>query len=475
MLELVGIVAAAGLLLGAVAVVREPKWLIPAVVIGLPIEYFGTETVGALGEDGLSGAFRALLNPGKAAMLATILLGAWRLRWMPHRLILDSSILLPALALLTLVAFGVLWSDSLKAPNQVLILPMYVAFLFVAPTLIESRKDVERILLAFLLTAIALSVLAIAQRVLGIFYWRDILIQADGFSYRSNATVADPNHLARILVVAVTLAAGAMLVRGPTRMTLYVALPTILVGLPAIVATASRSGWLMLGLCGLLTLLTIPIARGTRLRLLGASGALTVVLIVFLMFQGGADAERVQTLATGSEVLGLRQFLIQAGWAMFQDNPLFGVGAGGFQNALITTYRDYLPTWAETTLSHTSGISLLAELGIVGAAMFVFFLIRIAVTNVWTYIRATAREDRWIVSWIGVSVLGMILHSQSEGRLLDEPYLWVLLALLIAYETNFGRRIAWVPEAARERVRRPERARAPAPRPAPGPAISRGG
>src|SRR5258706_450313 len=117
-------------LLVAVILLREPKLLIPLVVLGLPVEYFGTETLGTLGESGVSGAIRALLNPGKAAMLAAILFAVVRFRHDPRRLFPNSGVLLPIVALLAVFALGVLWSDSLKAPNSVLILPMYVAFVF---------------------------------------------------------------------------------------------------------------------------------------------------------------------------------------------------------------------------------------------------------------------------------------------------------------------------------------------------------
>jgi O-antigen ligase len=443
-LELVATVLLAAALVAIATIVRDPKWLLPAVVVGLPIEYFTTQAVDTLGTGGTTGAIRALLNPGKAAMLATILVAMWRCRHEPQRLVPDSAVLLPVTAFLALIVAGLLWSDSLRPPNMVLILPMYVAFLFAAPSMIEGRRDVERILLTFLVVAIGLSVLGIAQRVAGVFAWRGILVAADGVSYRSNATFADPNNLARYLVVCITLATAMLLVRGPTRATVYVAAPALALALVCIVATASRSGWLMLMLCGALTVLVIPIARGTKVRIFAGAGGAALILVAFLLFQGGADAQRIASLASGVEVLGVRQFLIKAGWAMWKDNWLVGVGSGNFQRALVVSYIDYLPTWARTTLSHTSFISLLAELGIVGAAMFFFLVARIWIAISLTFHRLREPFDRMTVGWLGVALLGILLQSQSEGRLLDEPYVWLLLALVIAFETGFGRETALV-------------------------------
>ena len=413
---------------------RDPRWLIPLVVIGLPIEYFNTQAVDSLGSNGITGAFRALLNPGKLAMLLTILVAVVRFRHTPRKLFPDSALVVPLLAMLALITLGLFWSDSLKAPNSILILPMYVAFVFVAPSFIESEDDLKRIVACVFVTAIALGALAAAQRT-GFFNWRAILVQSDDYSYRANATFADPNHLARFLALALSLAGGAILVMGPRRLTLYLAIPALVIGAVGTVATASRSGWIMLLLCGFLVVVISPIASGTKLRLVSAAAGSLAALLVLLLFQGGADADRVRSLTTGVEVIGQREFLIKAGWAMFKDNPIYGVGSGNYQHALLLSYINLIPDWARTTLSHTSLISILAEQGILGAAMFGFVGLRLAIVMTRKFLFAADPFVRLITGWLGVSFIGIVLHSQSEGRLIDEPYLWLLLGVFVALET----------------------------------------
>ena len=421
----------------ALVILREPKLLIPAVVIGLPIEYFGAQALGILPEGGAAGAIRALLNPGKAAILATLVVAVIRVRHTPSRLFPDSSVLIPITALLAVVVLGVAWSDFPTQPeNAILIMPMYVAFVFVAPSLIEDRRDIERIVGAFLLVAAMLAVLAIAQRLLGVFNWRTILIQSDEYSYRSNATFADPNNFARFLAISMSLAVGLILTTGPRRQTVYLALPVLGICSVGIIATASRSGWLMLVLCTFLVVLISPIARYTKAKLVLVAGGSLVAMLTLLLLQGGTDAERVKSLASGVQVIGQREFLIKAGWAMFKDNPFVGVGSGNYQHALLVSYIHFLPYWARTTLSHTSLVSLLAELGLVGVVAFGMVVLRVGLTVVRSYFATAVEYNRLITGWVGVSLLGILLVSQSEGRLLDEPYLWVLLAILVAMETG---------------------------------------
>lgn len=439
MLELAVVVAAEAAFLVAIVVLREPKLLIPCVVLGLPVEVFETQALDFLGSSGMAGAVRSLLNPGQAAMVATIAVGVVRLRHEPHRLIPNSSLILPLAALFGIQFLGVGWSDSpTSPPNSVLILPLYAGFVLVAPSLIEDRRDVERVIGAFFVAAIGVALIAITQRALGVFNWREILVQSDAYSYRANATFADPNILARFLAISMALAAGSLLVLGPRRLTVYLAGPMMAVSSLGIIATASRSGWLMLLLCGFLVVAFAPIGRYTKVRITAGAFGTLGALLGFVLAQGGTDAERVKSLTMGVSVIGQREFLIRAGWEMFKDNPLLGVGSGNYQHALIVSYMDLVPEWARTTLSHTSLVSIMAELGLVGVALFGLAGMRVAVTLGVVYYRTTAPFNRMMIGWLAASLTGLVLHSQSEGRLLDEPFLWVLLALFIALETAPG-------------------------------------
>lgn len=435
------------ILLVSILILREPKLLIPAVIIGLPFEYLATQTLDTLGEGGAGGAVRTLLNPGKFAMLATCFVGVIRARHNPRALLPDSSILLPIAGLLALVTLGVFWSDSLTPTNAVAIMPMYVAFVFIAPSFIEDRRDMERIVFAFLITAGELSLIAIAQRLLHVFNWRDILIQSDAYSYRSNATFADPNNLARCLAISVALGVAMIFATGPRRLTVYIAGPAVALSAVGIIATASRSGWVALVLVCFLVLMMAPIPRYTKLRVTMIAGAFMAIMIALLLVQGGTSAARVRSLASGVSAIGQREFLIRAGWEMWKDSPFIGVGSGNYQHSLIISYLWAVPAWARVSLSHTSIISILAELGTLGVAMFIFVSIRIAVSVVRAYFATTVPYYRLMIGWCAAALIGILFQSQSEGRLLDEPYLWLVLAIFVALETGRAFTTETVPEA----------------------------
>ena len=441
MLSFLLILLAELVLLGAIVLRREPKLLLPAVVLFLPIEILEVVAFDSAGEGSGGGALaiiRGFMNPGQNLMMVTVLVGVYRFRHEPARLFPNSSMIVPMVAVAALMMLGVAWSDSLIPINGILILPLYVAFMFVAPCFIEDRHDVERVTGALIVAAGLMAFIAIVQRGTGFFAWRETLLAADGVSYRSNATFGDPNILARLLAITMALAGGLILVTGPRRQTVYLAAPLLAGGLLAIVATASRSGWLLLLLMALIVVLAAPIQRYTKARIVTLSAVSLVSLLAFLLAQGGPEAQRVQTLNSSRTILGAREYLIGAGWEMFKDSPWLGQGPGAFQHALTVSYLHEIPTWALVTLSHTTVVTVLAELGFLGAALFTFAVIRIGFLVFNVYFRSQDRFHRLMVAWVGAAMLGVLLHSQAEGRLLDEPFLWVFVALFIAIETQGG-------------------------------------
>jgi hypothetical protein len=61
-------------------------------------------------------------------------------------------------------------------------------------------------------------------------------------------------------------------------------------------------------------------------------------------------------------------------------------------------------------------------------------MLRIGMSSARTYFGTKDHFTRLMCGWLGVALLSVFLESQSEGRLLDEPFLYVLLAILAAVE-----------------------------------------
>jgi hypothetical protein len=66
--------------------------------------------------------------------------------------------------------------------------------------------------------------------------------------------------------------------------------------------------------------------------------------------------DRLGTFRFGTEATGARPYLVEAGWEMFRDHPVWGVGVGGYQDSFVNDYYYFKDPKikANVTLSHTS-------------------------------------------------------------------------------------------------------------------------
>ncbi|MDX9781072.1 MAG: O-antigen ligase family protein [bacterium] len=148
--------------------------------------------------------------------------------------------------------------------------------------------------------------------------------------------------------------------------------------------------------------------------------------------------------------IGQRSGLLLGAALMFISNPLLGVGAGGFQQTLISSYYDFLP-WGihGDTLSHTYILTILAEQGLVGFAVFAFFLFFVYRQFIMNY-RVKDPKLKTYALVIFSAILIIFISSQAEARFFEEPLLWLFLGLLVALgRLNKNRQIN-LPEESKE-------------------------
>ncbi len=341
--------------------------------------------------------------------------------------------------LLALVVFSIgSWAVT-RAPgstNTLLDVALYPVVGLMIANLVLTRQDHRRAWLAFLVSAVVVAVLG------AVLYLAHTQIWAPNpaVAHRVNITFADPNITARFLTLG---ACAAVLLFAAAEA------PVWLTGSSAVACavvqplTYSRSG---LALFILMVALMVPLAFDRR----RAAAIAALALIAFGLSTGlnpdtrhrAADATATVTgLVTGTHrsdssanaiesgvaLEDNRVFLVAAGLKMFTDHPLMGVGYGGYQHALLTTYRRFLPSGYTDSVSHTSVVTVLAEQGVIGGLLLVMFFLQLA-REAWV---ARRRRDEWS-TWTTVAaalVVPIFLYSQFEGRLLQEPYLWVTLGL----------------------------------------------
>ena len=342
--------------------------------------------------------------------------------------------------MLVLFLFASLASWAMtRAPfsvNSLLDIALYPVVALMIANLPLTETDHRRAWLAFLASGLFVATVGLVLYLTGLHIWSPNPL----VSNRLNITFADPNITARFLTIA---ACGAVLMfsarKGPAWLTVGTAVACAVV-LPM---TWSRSG---LALFVVSTAVAVIFALNHK----RAAAIAAIALVAFAAStvinpdtrdRAGAAVSTVVTAVTGGPVdqasaipgnedvslADNRVYLVRAGWSMFVDHPLSGVGFGGFQHAMLGAYKSFLPKGYTDSVSHTSLVTVLAEQGLIGVLLLAAFLLALA----WEALAARRRQDRWAF-WSTLPatlIIPIFLYSQFEARFLQEPYLWLALGL----------------------------------------------
>lgn len=284
-------------------------------------------------------------------------------------------------------------------------------------------------------------------------FWNDQIIRSNEFHtyFRVNSVFWDPNVYGRYLAL-VTVVATAALLWTRTRQSFWLLSGLILVLWIGLVPTYSQSSFLAL-LAGLAVLAAIRWSWRWTLAavVVGAIGAVLVVLLVGGSGKITSDRLNVDLSGRGS--------LISGGVDLFTERPIQGYGSGSFQAA----YREHRANKdAPVTVSHTEPVTVAAEQGLIGLAIYLT-LIAVAL---WTLGRGLwnappvggdDREDspgresprsetgpagRAARAAVLAAFVALLIHTLSYAGFFEDPLTWVLLAI--------GASLAWAEPAVRK-------------------------
>jgi O-antigen ligase len=126
-----------------------------------------------------------------------------------------------------------------------------------------------------------------------------------------------------------------------------------------------------------------------------------------------------------------RTTLVQGGLELFAKRPLEGYGSGSFE----TEYKRHSVTDAAnaTSASHTIPVTVAAEQGIVGLALYVALLASAFVV----LFRGAGRSPARIA--IAACFAALVLHTWTYADFLEDPFTWALLAVGVALARAGGR------------------------------------
>ena len=355
------------------------------------------------------------------------IVGLWILRmainqWQPRR----SGMLLPFLLYLSIMLFLLMVNspDNGVALEGMRVMVQYVLWFFVAYHLLRSRNQARSLVDVFLLLAVIVALIGIAQYITGVEMPAEWVDQAEqGVRTRVFSIIGSPNILGSLMVLAMSMA-YAMYYGSKQWFKKMVYAGIFLVFALCLVFTFSRGAWLAI----ILSVLLLGLWVDKRILILMVLVALltpTLMPSVYHRISYMMSPEYLVSSERGGR-LG-RWDLAVKHW---QTSPAAGVGLGQFGGAVAArNYPEssfYADSWYLKVGTETGWIGLLATL----------LLILTGLRRARSSLNAT---DDYYLKIMGLGILaglvGILAHNFVEN-VFEVPmmasYFWFFLGLVAA-------------------------------------------
>jgi O-antigen ligase len=338
-------------------------------------------------------------------------------------------------AVVLYVLQGTYSTDHTKAAENVAFFYIPFGLLFM---LLRDVRWTRELILQCLSVAVALAV--VFAGVGFIEYYRKTLFlnpkvvaanQYDNY-FRVNSLFFDPSIYGRFL---------AMVMIGVTTVVLWTTRRRdVLLG-------AGVLAWLLAGLITsfsqssiaalLLGLAVLAAYRWDVRATVYVTGALVAIaLVVVLLAPPSLHFGLKGTGGSTSNATSGRTKLIDGGLELFADRPLYGYGSGSFE----TEYKRHgnASTANATSASHTIPITVAAEQGLIGLAVYVALLIAaFAVLFKGAGRSPIGRSPPWPIPVgarpaIAACFAALVLHTWTYADFLEDPITWTLLGIGVA-------------------------------------------
>jgi len=405
-LVVVGVLA---IVLGAIPLVRYPA-IAPVALLAvapfrIPIE---------LGDEE---AF--LLLPLYLVLAASVLALAYRTVRGKHLTPPPFLLALPLASLVAFSAYSYLWTWDERAGAIYL---AFFVFPFTAGLAVVARAPLASWLpRALVVTLVALGSLFAAigiwqAQTRTLFFARDVAV-ANAYTtfFRVTSLFKDPSLYGRYLVVPIVVLLVVVLLRRGRTVDWVAATVAGAFLFWGLFYSYSQSSFVALFV---VTFAIALVGLGRRLRILLIACALVATLAAAAVAADAVNGRSARDVTSG------RSRLVNVTLDAFQARPVAGVGIGGQPRASAEESGKGSPS---RNASHTTPLTVLAELGLLGLALYAWVLAAAA----WALWLLT-RRDRVLGVGLAAVLLVLVVHSLLYAGFFEDPLTWGVFGLVAA-------------------------------------------
>lgn len=318
---------------------------------------------------------------------------------------------------------GVYSTDHAKAAENIAFFYIPFGLLFV---LLRDVRWTRELLLACLGVAVALAV--VFAGIGFIEYYRKTLflnpkvVASNQFGnyFRVNSLFFDPSIYGRFLAI-VMIAVTTVVLWSRRQRDVLVGAGVLAWLLAGLITSFSQSSIAAL----LLGLVVLAAYRWDVRATAYVTGALVAIAaVVVLLAPPSLHLGLYGSGGSASNATSGRTKLVSGGLELFGDRPLYGYGSGSFE----TEYKRHGNATAAnaTSASHTIPITVAAEQGVVGLAVYVALLIAAFAV----LFRGAGRSPPRIA--LAACFAALVLHTWTYADFLEDPITWTLLGIGVA-------------------------------------------
>jgi O-antigen ligase len=333
---------------------------------------------------------------------------------------LPAPIALPAAGFFAFASCSVLWAEDMEAATNVLLfftLPFAALLATVAraefPDWAPGALAATAILLACVFAGVGLWQAATHEL---FFYAPNLAVSNANTDYfRVTSLFGDPSLYGRHVVLGIGVALALLATRRWRTWPLIAAVALMWAGLLFSYSQSSMAALLVITL-------VLALATGDR-RVRVAVGLLALAAV---LAAGGYVAVRMADGDSLNRITSDRTDRVEDALRVIEEHPLVGVGIGGQPRESRRLAGSDRPT--PNFVSHTTPLTVFAELGVIGLALYAWLLVGGAyvILRLW-------RRDGALALALGACFVGLFVHALFYSGFLEDPLTWFVLAIAAAY------------------------------------------
>jgi O-Antigen ligase len=403
---------------GAVAIAfRLVPWLLPLAALACIPARIGVH---------VDGAGSKLLVPLYVVIIGAALIIGWELVRGDRRARELGLAAWPLAAYLVWTGVSLAWSKDVHA-GAIELLAFYVPFTILALGIARlpwSRLGVTVLYAELVVMGVVFAIVGFYQYQTRDIFQNPKVINANAYAqfFRVNSVFWDPSVYGRFLVVAI-VPGLVLLVSARAPLVAPVAVAAIAVIWFGLLISFSQSSFaaLLVGIVG------VTIVAWRWRALVAVAAAVAVLAGIAVSAPQLRHSIQHHTSSGLNSATSGRLSLVANGIRIAQAHPVAGVGVGGFKRAYADRVHRFKSKEPKTAASHNTPVTVAAETGLVGLALFVALVGSLL-------LQAFRRSDRSLPGAValaaGLVLAGILCHSLFYNDFFEDPTTWGLFGLI---------------------------------------------